>query len=92
MRTGETLMGSKLFSMAMDSTFYGQFVAGETGPAVIEAAKRLKGQGLTLMVAPALESDLGEGSNSGYICHSSDFYSIIILYLSSFQFTRHEHE
>jgi hypothetical protein len=44
----------------MRRTLYAQFVAGETGPAVIESAKSLQRQGLRLMVAPTLESDVGE--------------------------------
>jgi proline dehydrogenase len=67
MRIGEGLLGPKLFSLLMKSTFYGQFVAGETGPAVTAAAEKLRDIGLTLMVAPALESDLGEGSSAGYV-------------------------
>lgn len=65
MRSSEKILGSKLFSLAMKKSFYGQFVAGETGPAVAEAAQRLQSQRLTLMIAPALESDLGEGLSSG---------------------------
>lgn len=65
MRASEQVLGKKLFSVAMKKSFYGQFVAGETGPAVTEAAQQLRRQRLTLMIAPALESDLGEGLSSG---------------------------
>ncbi|XP_059479665.1 proline dehydrogenase 1, mitochondrial-like [Neocloeon triangulifer] len=63
MRAGEAILGLKIFKAVMQKTFYGQFVAGETGPAVIRTAENLRKQDLTLMVAPALESDVGEKSN-----------------------------
>ncbi|XP_065351755.1 proline dehydrogenase 1, mitochondrial-like [Cloeon dipterum] len=67
MRAGEIFLGKIIFTRLMEKTFYGQFVAGETGPAVVKAAEKLKIQGLNLMVAPALESDLGEGTASGLL-------------------------
>jgi hypothetical protein len=60
LRGGERWLGPKIFGAIMRRSLYAQFVAGETGPAVVQTARSLRKQGLHFMVAPALEADVGD--------------------------------
>lgn len=60
MKTGERLLGSSLLGLLM-SPFYNQFVAGDSEAELGRVSRALADVGVRLMVAPMLETDLGEG-------------------------------
>ncbi|XP_050716147.1 hydroxyproline dehydrogenase-like isoform X1 [Eriocheir sinensis] len=60
MKIGERLLGSSLLGLLM-SPFYSQFVAGDSEAELGRVSRSLADVGVRLMVAPMLETDLGEG-------------------------------
>lgn len=60
MKFGQRLMGERLLGLLM-APFYYQFVAGNTEVELGRVSGNLADVGVRLMVAPMLETDLGEG-------------------------------
>lgn len=60
MKTGQRVMGERLLGLLL-SPFYWQFVAGDTEMELGHVSRCLADVGVRLMVAPMLETDLGEG-------------------------------
>ena len=60
LRTGERLLGSRLFSLFLRPTFYAQFVGGDEERELRDTAAGLRAAGLGLMVCPVQEEDVGE--------------------------------
>lgn len=57
---GERMLGEKLLGYAV-APFYNQFVAGDSEEEMALVSRNLAGVGVRLMVAPMLETDVGEG-------------------------------
>lgn len=57
---GERMLGEKLLGYAV-APFYNQFVAGDSEEEVAVVSRNLASVGVRLMVAPMLETDVGEG-------------------------------
>ncbi|KAG7164486.1 Hydroxyproline dehydrogenase-like [Homarus americanus] len=60
---GERLLGERLLGY-MVAPFYNQFVAGDSGQELGVVSQRLASVGVRLMVAPMLETDVGEGHDA----------------------------
>ncbi|XP_045595464.2 hydroxyproline dehydrogenase isoform X1 [Procambarus clarkii] len=57
---GERLLGQRMLRFLV-APFYNQFVAGDSGEELSIVSNRLADVGVRLMVAPMLETDVGEG-------------------------------
>lgn len=57
---GERVLGEKLLGFLV-APFYNQFVAGDSGKELGAVSRRLASVNVRLMVAPMLETDVGEG-------------------------------
>ena len=62
MRMGERLLGDRIFSKLARPTFYRQFVGGDTEEELRVTSQSLDRAGIRLMVCPAMEEDVGEGT------------------------------
>ena len=60
LRTGEKILGSRILGYFL-SPFYWQFVAGDTEDEMAKSAKTLREIDINLMIAPMIETDVGEG-------------------------------
>lgn len=56
---GERLLGPRVLGLLV-APFYNHFVAGDTEEELGRASRRAADRGIRLMVAPMLESDVGE--------------------------------
>ena len=60
MKTAQTFLGSKMFSVLARPTFYNQFVGGDCETQLRETAEALQKANIRLMVCPVQEEDIDE--------------------------------
>lgn len=73
------MLGEKLLGYAV-APFYNQFVAGDSEEEVAVVSRNLASVGVRLMVAPMLETDVGEGHD---LLESSFCMHIVRIYTST---------
>ena len=78
MRMGEKFLGEKIFSKLARPTFYRQFVGGDTEEELRVTSQALGKAGIRLMVCPAMEEDVGEGTGEeGKYDNNTDYITEI---------------
>ena len=64
MKTGQRVLGSRVFPLLLRPTFYRQFVGGDTENELKATTETLSKSRLRLMVCPVQEEDVGEAAGS----------------------------